>query len=102
MTVGKAQAHLEDDFCEADTGIDPALCRQLAEANSTEVKEVRPLLDEDGNVRSPLDTAVLYLKIGVQHILPGGTDHILFMLALFLASERMRSLIGKRPSKSLS
>ena len=43
--------------------------------------------------RSPLDTALLYLKIGVQHILPGGADHILFVLALFLASERLRSLV---------
>jgi len=88
-----AFAHPEDDFCEAGSGLDPALCRQLAEANSADAKVVRPLLDDEGNVRSPLDTALLYLKIGVQHILPGGTDHILFVLALFLASTRMRSLI---------
>ncbi len=93
MTIGEAQAHPEDDFCEAGSGLDPALCRQLAEANSADAPAVRPLLDEQGNVRSPLDTAVLYIKIGVQHILPGGTDHILFVLALFLASERLRSLI---------
>lgn len=93
MTIGEAQAHPEDDFCEADSGLDPALCRQLAEANSADTPDVRPLLDEQGNVRSSLDTAILYLKIGVQHILPGGTDHILFVLALFLASERVRSLI---------
>ncbi len=91
--VGDAHAHPEDDFCEADSGLDPALCRQLAEANNAEAPVIRPLLDEEGNIRSPLDTAMLYLKIGVQHILPGGTDHILFVLALFLASERMRSLI---------
>ena len=93
LTIGEAQAHPEDDFCEADSGLDPALCRQLAEANKEGAPVVRPLLDEEGNVRSPLDTAMLYLKIGVQHILPGGTDHILFVLALSLASERMRSLI---------
>jgi hypothetical protein len=93
MPASDAHAHPEDDFCEADSGLDPALCRQLAEANSADAREIRPLLDEQGNVRSPLDTAALYLKIGVQHILPGGTDHILFVLALFLASERMRSLI---------
>ncbi len=91
--AGEAQAHPEDDFCEAGSGLDPALCRKLAEANRADAPEVSPLLDEEGNVRSPLDTAMLYLKIGVQHILPGGTDHILFVLALFLASERMRSLI---------
>lgn len=93
VPVGDAYAHPEDDFCEADSGLDPALCRALAEANSADAQEMRPLRDEQGNVRSPLNTAALYLKIGVQHILPGGTDHILFVLALFLASERMRSLI---------
>ena len=90
---GVAQAHPEDDFCEAGSAISPELCRQLAEANSADAPVTRPLLDEDGNVRSPLDTALMYLKIGVQHILPGGTDHILFVLALFLASERLRSLV---------
>ncbi|MEM9014030.1 MAG: HupE/UreJ family protein [Pseudomonadota bacterium] len=91
--AGEALAHPEDDFCEADSGIDPALCRKLAESNSSEGREVSPLLDEDGNVRSALDTAFLYLEIGIRHILPGGADHILFVLALFLASERLRSLI---------
>ena len=88
-----AVAHPEDDFCEAGSGIDPALCRNLAEANRGDAPVTRPLLDEDGNVRSPLETAALYLKIGVQHILPGGADHILFVLALFFASERLRSLL---------
>ena len=93
MPAEKAHAHPEDDFCEADSGLDPELCRALAEANSADAPVVRPLLDSEGNVRSPLDTAMLYFKIGMQHILPGGTDHILFVLALFFASERMRSLI---------
>ena len=90
--TGDAWAHPEDDFCEADSGLDPELCRQLAAANSGDRQATGPILDEDGNVRSPLDTALMYVKIGVQHILPGGTDHILFVLALFLASERLRSL----------
>ncbi|MEL7486267.1 MAG: HupE/UreJ family protein [Pseudomonadota bacterium] len=90
---GDAAAHPEDDFCGAGADIDPALCRQLAEANSADAPVTRPLLDEQGNVRSPVDTALLYLKIGIQHILPGGADHILFVLALFLASERVRSLV---------
>lgn len=89
----EAFAHPEDDFCEVGGGLDPALCRKLAEANSADDKAFKPLLDDKGDIRSPLDTAGLYVKIGAQHILPGGTDHILFVLALFLASERMRSLI---------
>lgn len=93
MPMGSAEAHPEDDFCEAGDGLDPVLCRKLAEANRADSQELKPLLNEEGNARTPLDTAVLYLKIGIQHILPGGADHILFVLALFLASERMRSLI---------
>ncbi|MEM7004466.1 MAG: HupE/UreJ family protein [Pseudomonadota bacterium] len=73
--------------------MDPALCRMLAEANSSDSQTLIPLLDEFGEVRSPLGTAILYATIGIQHILPGGLDHILFVLALFLASERWRSLI---------
>ena len=91
--IGEAVAHPEDDFCEADSGLDPELCRKLAAANSSDAKDYSPLLDDEGNVRSAWDTAMLYIKIGVQHILPGGTDHILFVLALFLASERLRSLV---------
>ncbi|MEL7452766.1 MAG: HupE/UreJ family protein, partial [Pseudomonadota bacterium] len=90
---GAAHAHPEDDFCEAGSGLDPVLCQQLAEANRSDAKIESPLLDEAGNVRSATSTALLYFDIGVQHILPGGKDHILFVLALFLASERLRSLI---------
>ena len=92
-SVAPAFAHPDDDFCEAENGIDPVLCRQLAAADRSAPKTNAPLRDEDGNVRSVFDTAMLYLDIGVRHILPGGADHILFVLALFLASERMRSLI---------
>ncbi len=88
-----AFAHPEDDFCEAGDGVDPVLCRKLAAANRSDAGASGPLLNEDGEVRSPLDTALLYVDIGVRHILPGGTDHILFVLALFLASERLRSLV---------
>ena len=93
VSVKGVHAHFEGDFCEAGATIDRTLCQQLAAADSENPQETTPLLDEEGNVRSPIDTATMYLKIGVQHILPGGTDHILFVLALFLASERLRSLI---------
>src|SRR5258706_7583498 len=42
--------------------------------------------------RSAIDTAALYLRLGYTHILPLGLDHILFVLALFLASTRLRPL----------
>ncbi len=91
--IEAAQAHPEDDFCGPDSGIDPELCRELAETNRSDAALSHPLLDEEGEVLSPLSTAWLFLKIGVEHILPGGLDHILFVLALFLASQRLRHLI---------
>ena len=90
-------AHPEDDFCEpGDDSMDPALCAALAEMNSAEGKiqqsETASVLDEFGNERSVASTAALYITIGVRHILPDGLDHILFVLAIFLASIRFRAL----------
>jgi len=39
------------------------------------------------------DTLWLYLQLGYTHILPKGLDHILFVLALFLASTRLKPLV---------
>ena len=38
-------------------------------------------------------TAGLYLRLGFEHILPKGLDHILFVLALFFASTRLKPLL---------
>jgi len=38
------------------------------------------------------DVIGLYLQLGYQHILPKGLDHILFVLALFFASPRLKPL----------
>jgi len=91
-------AHPEDDFCEpGDDSMDPALCAALAELNSAEGKirqsETPSVLDETGKERSIASTAALYVTIGVRHILPDGLDHILFVLAIFLASVRFRALV---------
>ena len=51
------------------------------------------VLDESGNERSIGSTAKLYITIGIRHILPDGLDHILFVLAIFLASVRFRALL---------
>ena len=93
-----AQAHPEDEFCvPGEDGLDPALCRALAALNSGEDAptdaELAPLLDDAGEVRGFWSTFNLYVAIGVGHILPGGLDHILFVLALFLASTRVKALI---------
>ena len=87
-----ATAHPEDEFCvPGEDDMDPALCEALNAMQSGE--PVRPLIDDEGNELSGWSTAWLYTKIGVGHILPGGLDHILFVLALFLTSTRVRALI---------
>lgn len=93
-----ALAHPEDELCvPGQDGMDPALCAALAEMNSAEGNlnqtEWLPILDDAGNERSFLSTAGLYITIGIGHILPDGADHILFVLAIFLASVRLKALV---------
>lgn len=84
-------AHPEDEFCIPGDGmLDPALCEAL---NATQVSgQIRPLLTEAGVELSGFETARLYVGIGVDHILSGGLDHILFILALCLTSTELRAL----------
>ena len=90
--AGSAGAHPEDEFCVPGEGnLDPALCEALNAMQSGTA--LRPLLDEEGNELGSMATAWLYVGIGVGHILPGGLDHILFVLALFLTSTRLRALV---------
>lgn len=42
---------------------------------------------------SKAETAVLYLRLGYQHILPLGMDHILFVVSLFLLSPNLKPII---------
>ena len=93
-----AGAHPEDEFClPGQPGIDPALCRAIAALDPDEVGDpttvLQPLTDEEGNVRGFWSTFTLYITIGVGHILPGGLDHILFVIALCLASVRLSALV---------
>lgn len=85
--------------CTPNGGIDPALCRELAKLdrkNATPEKPVSDTASKPDEVsldRSGLATFGFYIHIGFQHILPGGMDHILFVLALFLSSLRIKSLL---------
>jgi len=93
-----AIAHPEDEFCTpGEDGLDPALCAALAELNMAESDvnqvELKPLLDKSGEERGFWSTFGLYITIGVGHILPDGADHMLFVLAIFLASTRLRALV---------
>ena len=93
-----AFAHPEDELCvPGEDGMDPELCALLAEMNSSEGALVQ---DSNSELLAGLDerrgffeTAGLYVRIGIGHILPGGADHILFVLAIFLASVRVKALI---------
>ncbi|MEN7341737.1 MAG: HupE/UreJ family protein [Pseudomonadota bacterium] len=89
-------AHPEDEFCvPGESSLDPLLCEQLSaidSVNGSTARLTEPVRDADGNIRSTADTLGLYVAIGVGHILPGGLDHILFVLALFLTSIRWRDL----------
>ena len=98
LLASAAFGHPEDEFCtRGEDGLDPALCAALAELNSAEgavsQAELKPLLDATGKERSFWSTAGLYVTIGIGHILPDGSDHILFVLAIFLASTRLRALV---------
>lgn len=88
-------AHPADEFCDGDSGMDPALCRELARLDRAQPVPVPggqelPQVSID---RPWHEVAALYLKLGFVHILPRGLDHILFVLALFLASTRLRALL---------
>lgn len=97
ISVGAAHAHPEDEFCVGDGGLDPALCQALQDldrssdrAPSGAAFTQTETIDFD---RPALETFGLYIKIGVQHILPGGLDHILFVLAMFFSTLRWRALL---------
>lgn len=90
LAAGAASAHPEDEFCQGMEGMDPALCAALAEIDSSDpVSAIAQQLKD----RSGWDVFTLYIENGVRHILPGGLDHILFVLALFLAARRFVSLL---------
>ncbi|MEM7492765.1 MAG: HupE/UreJ family protein [Pseudomonadota bacterium] len=90
-------AHPEDEFCTFDGGIDPALCNALQELDRSATPrsgEGRFTATETIDFDRPLiETFSLYIKIGVQHILPTGLDHILFVLALFFTAASWRALL---------
>lgn len=96
LVAGNAIAHPEDEFCvPGETELDPELCAALSALDSPDSRSLneQPILDASGEVRGFWSTAGLYVTIGVGHILPDGLDHILFVLALFLSSTRLRALV---------
>lgn len=93
----QAAAHPDDEFCTLDGGMDPALCRALQELDRSPGSERGDQRFTETQTidfeRPALETFSLYIRIGVQHILPTGTDHILFVLALFFSTRRLKPLL---------
>ncbi len=91
-----ALAHPEDEFCTpGEGGLDPALCLALSELDrpgevSEDTATDLPVVDLD---RSAGQTVLTYIGIGLNHILPGGLDHIFFVLAFFLSSRQLKTLL---------
>ncbi len=54
-------------------------------------------LDLTGQFRAPSRWAVArqYVRLGFTHILPGGLDHVLFVLGLFLLAPRWRPVLAQ-------
>lgn len=89
-TVNIAAAHPEDEFCTPgdESGLDPQLCYALTEIDRAgSVK-----LSGESLGRGAIETTWIYIGIGIRHILPSGTDHILFVVALFLTTLQLRQL----------
>ncbi|MEM5515462.1 HupE/UreJ family protein [Henriciella sp. AS95] len=97
-----AAAHPADEFCTPGGGLDPELCRALSEMDRSStadgtIETAQPTqysgMENVDLDRSGFETFFVYVSGGVRHILPGGYDHILFILAIFLASPRMKPLL---------
>ncbi|NNF23225.1 MAG: HupE/UreJ family protein [Rhodobacteraceae bacterium] len=52
-----------------------------------------PIAAAGGGALSGLSTFATYMKIGYEHIIPKGLDHILFVLGLFFLSLKLRPLL---------
>lgn len=82
-----AAAHPADELCGHGSQMDPKLCKALSEAAAKSDKAPVSV------PRTLAKTVRTYLWFGYTHILPKGLDHILFVLALFFASKKMKPLL---------
>ncbi|VAV95842.1 membrane protein, putative [hydrothermal vent metagenome] len=86
FAIAPAVAQPASELCGKDSQLAPALCAALLASEETQIIPPTPQ-------QQFWQTARLYVKLGYIHILPKGTDHILFVLALFFASTRLKPLL---------
>lgn len=95
--TGLAVAHPADELCGPDSGMDPALCRELQALDRGGDLSPEPAFKEQtATPARPLTFSSILtsnIRVGFAHILPMGVDHILFILALFLSSRQLKPLI---------
>ncbi len=95
VLAGAAHAHPEDDICGPDSGLDPALCQSLSAIEGGAPGDaVSRLADASGSM-SWSEALVAFFVEGWNHVLPDGLDHLLFVVALFLSTLRLRLLVAQ-------
>ena len=110
ISIIQLTAKLPDDadhlqwYYPAKFGDNAVRVRQVDEANdkwhwsqwqwlrNDEASDMFPLTEIVAR-QSTLEVIVSYIQIGFEHIVPRGTDHILFILGLFLLSTHLRPLL---------
>lgn len=92
FALQNAIAHPADDLCDPQAMVDIQLCSELSKLDRGIVISTDDLPEIELN-RSPVETFVLYVRHGFEHILPMGVDHLAFVLALILSSASLRILI---------
>lgn len=71
--------------------MDPLLCAELAALDSpAEIHSPKVVIEIERGIS---ETLGLYIKLGVEHILPAGADHLLFVLALLLSTSHFKRLL---------
>jgi len=102
-TLPESAHHLQW-YYPAKFGDNAVRVKQIDEANNkwhwsqwqwlrnNEASDMFPLTEIVAR-QSTLEVIISYIEIGFEHIVPKGTDHILFILGLFLLSTHLRPLL---------
>lgn len=82
-----------------DKSFGPLIVRQMGESENAYTGyltngQISDVIPRTGTVsQSQFSVLLTYIKIGFEHILPKGLDHILFVLGLFFLSLKIRPLL---------